>query len=134
MLTMSALLIAAGLFTIFLLYRHLRSLHRDRARHLALLCTTPIALLWTNSRHEITGMNSTFKHLCGYEERHLLGQVWFERLLSDDTAVTLRHKMHAHPEEIISFDTIVIVHEGKGLQCKIHCRMQQGTGVVALTT
>lgn len=133
-LTMSALLIATGLFVIFLLYRHLKSLRHDRQRFLTLLSTTPVALLWTNARHEVIGTNAAFKQLSGYEERHLVGQVWFERLLGDDAAVSLRHKMHTHPDEIVAFDTVLIMHDGEGLKCRVHCRMQHGTGVVAVTT
>ncbi|MEN8146518.1 MAG: PAS domain-containing protein [Campylobacterota bacterium] len=115
---MSATLFALLLTLIFALTTYLKNLQKENQKNRALFDYSDVPTLLINSRGVIVELNQSAQTLLGYSKKQLASQKWYEKLLPDESAVQIRHKIHQTLKEDtrITFHSYLIPAKGKVLE------------------
>lgn len=125
-----ALLMALGLSAIFLLYRYLKSLQHTASLLDTVIDNAPVALFWCDRAGRIIGANARFLALTGYRIEQLRGREWLERLLPENTALTLRHRFKSAQPEIGAFQTVMVKADGSWSDVTLEIHVDTKMGIV----
>ncbi len=115
---MSATLFVLFLTLILALMTYLKNLQKESLKNSALFDYSDVPTLLINSKGIIVELNRSAQTLLGYSKKELASQNWYEKLLPDENAIQLRHKVHQtlKEEKRITFHSCLIPAEGKVLE------------------
>ena len=130
--TMSATLVALGIGAVFLLYHYLKSLQTHAERCDAIVRNLPLPLLWCDKEGHVLGTNSLLTDCLGFAPRQLKGRHWFERLLPDETALKIRHRLLSQNDDPVSFEAPVLDAHGQLHPATWHVRRSETLLIIAI--
>ncbi len=115
---MSATLFVLFLTLILALMTYLKNLQKESLKNSVLFDYSDVPTLLINSKGIIVELNQSAQTLLGYSKKQLASQNWYEKLLPDESAIQIRHKIHQTLKEDarITFRSYLIPSKGKLLE------------------
>lgn len=101
-----------ALIAITALFFHMKQLKKSERLSKLLFEHAPKAMFVVNSKHKIIRINHTLTSLLKTSQKHLLGALWYERFLPDETALVIRHKLHQKQNEHLYFEVPYVLPDG----------------------
>lgn len=132
LITMGAMLMTLGMATIFLLYRYLKTLQKEHRHFSHIIRNAPSALCWFNDSGRILGANNAFLALTGYDASDLKGQEWLSRLLPDEEATRLRHRLKISSMDIRAYPAVMIKADGSWISVVLDISNGKKVGIVSM--
>ncbi len=117
-LFMSATLFILLLTLIIALTAHLKKLQRENLRYKAYFQCAETPTLLIDTKGTIRDLNKSAQELLGYTKEQLSGQKWYEKLLPDEAALSISHRIcHADKKEVLTkFNAPLISANGDVLE------------------
>ena len=93
-LMMGGTLFVLFLVLIFALFIYTKKLHQERLQYGILYNYSDVPTLLLSQKGAILDINESALTLMGYTKKQLLKRKWYEKLLPDENALQVRHKIH----------------------------------------
>ncbi|WP_345976301.1 PAS domain S-box protein [Sulfurimonas sp. HSL3-7] len=106
------------LFTLIIaLTAYLKDLQEEKLRYRTFFQHTKTAALFIDAKGIIRDLNKSAQALTGYTKEQLTGQKWYEKLLADEAALAISHRLcHADTREVIhTFNAPLISADGANI-------------------
>lgn len=115
---MSGTLFVLLLTLIFTLTFYIKNLQQETLRNKALFDYSDLPTLYINTRERITEANQSALTLLGYTLPQLTSKKWYEKLLPDESAVPIRHRLHQNlnDDARACFNTVMVCAGGQLLE------------------
>lgn len=117
-LFMSATLFILLFTLVIALAAHLKKLQKENLRYRTSFQNAGTATLFIDAKGVIRDLNKNALKLSGYTREQLNAQVWFEKLLPDEAAVQIRHRLYpaGKREAVHTFNAPLTTADGNVLE------------------
>lgn len=92
-LFMSAILFILLFTLIIALTAYLKNLQKENLRYRSYFQRTETATLFIDAKGGIRDLNKSTQELLGYTKEQLINQKWYDKLLPDEAALPIRHRI-----------------------------------------
>lgn len=111
-IAMPASLLIIAITTVIALFIHIKQLQKSEAVSKTIFTHAPLAMLLITKKNEVLRLNNAMQELLKVSNESMVGKIWYERLLPDETALLLRHQWLHDTEASTTFSAVFITPDG----------------------